>query len=260
MKWTTVVVLSVLFAGAAVVGMMQLGGGTPVESAASARRDIRQYIDERGKTRLPETHLVTMPFAGRLEKIALEVGDVVKKDAAVARLVPADLQNEVDEAQAAVDRLQKSIDENADKKTEQLTLEQTMTMVDAMLDTVRAAENRITASLRRAAFNEDYLAKMRRLSAQGARTEEDVDRAEVAKVESDVSVEEDRLTVSIAKSMLAATQIMPKLVGQYMADQDLQRAVLEQEKQEAQARLRQVQTRQERSSMHSPVDGVVLAK
>jgi HlyD family secretion protein len=129
-----------------------------------------------------------------------------------------------------------------------------------MLKTVEAAENRTKASQSRASFAEEFLARMRRLQTASARSEEEVDRAEVAEVEAKVQVVEDRLTVAMTKSMLAATQIMPRLVTQYMADQDLKTAVLEKEKAEAEARLRQVLTRQQRGNMYSPVEGVVLEK
>jgi HlyD family secretion protein len=260
MKTSLLIVSLALVAIVGIAAAMSFSPGVPVESAAAQRLDIRQYVDERGETRLPQTYLITMPFAGRLEKIQLEVGDPVGTQTAVARIVPADLQHEVDEATAAVERLQKSIEENVDKKTEDLTYEQTLKMVDAMLSTVEAAENRTKASQSRASFAEDFLAKMRRLQSTSARSEEDVDRAEVAEVEAKVQVVEDRLTVAMTKSMLAATQIMPKLVMQYMADQDLKTAVLEKEKAEAQARLAQVLTKQERGNMYSPVEGVVLEK
>jgi HlyD family secretion protein len=261
MKLPTILLLILLLILAAGVGVwMSMSGGVPVETAVVQRGEIRQFVDERGTTRLPETHLITMPFAGRIEKITLEVGDQVGTQNPVARVVPSDLQNEVDEAKAVVARLEASLAENADKQTEQLTLEQTLKMVDAVIDTVKTAEARTRASISRANFAEDFLAKMRRLQAQGARSDEDVDRAEVANVEAGVDVEEDRLTVSMYKSVLAATQIMPELVKQYMADQDLSGAVLEKEKAEAEARLRQVETRQQRGSMFSPVAGVVLAK
>lgn len=260
MKWTVYLFGLLLLAILGVAAAALFSGGVPVETAAVSRGEIRQFVDERGTTRLPETQLITMPYAARIEKITLEVGDKVNPQSVVAQVVASDLQNEVDEAKAVVARLEASIAENADKQTEQLTLEQTLKMVDAVIDTVKTAEARTKASISRANFAEDFLAKMRRLQTTGARSEEDVDRAEVANVEAGVDVEEDRLTVSMYKSILAATQIMPELVKQYMTDQDLGGAVLEKEKAEAEARLRQIETKQQRGSMFSPVAGVVLAK
>jgi len=246
MKWTVSIILVTLFVVALTAGVMNLGGGVPVETAQAEVREIRQYVDERGETRLPQTHLITMPFAGRLEKIDLEVGDKVAPEAPVARIVPKDLQDEVAEAAAAVARLEAAIAEKGNLELEKRTQEQAKLMVEA-------ARQRIKASLARMNFAEDFLAKMRRLATSGTRTDEDVDRAEVRAVETKVEYAEDNLTLRII-------EILPGIIDAYIGDQQRGEETLRQEKLEAEARLRQVQTRRERGTMRSPVEGVVLEK
>lgn len=245
MKWTIAAVLVLLFAVVLVVGIASLSG-VPVEAARATRGDIRQFVDERGETRLPEVHLITMPFAGRLEKIELEVGDRVGTDKPVARIVPKDLQDEVDEAEAAVARLDASITEKGNLDLERDVRRQAEIAV-------AAAMNRTRASLEQAKFAETFLAKMRRLYQQNARSEEDVERAEVDEVESRVRVAEDQLIVDMMR-------ILPEIVDRYMDDQQRQKLTLEEEKAEAEARLRQVITKQQRGQMFSPVAGTVLEK
>lgn len=246
MKWTIAILLVAIFAVVLVAGAMSMTGGVVVETAKARRGDVRQYVDERGQTRLPETHLITMPFGARLEKIELNVGDKVTPEKYVARVVPTDLRDEVDEAEAAVARLEAAIAEKGDLKLEEGTLRQALLMVEAAVE-------RIKASAARRDFAEDFLAKVRRLAQQGARTEEEADRAEVNKVEADVDYAEDNLTLQIIR-------ILPEVVRSYIGDQELGKNTLEKEKSEAQARLRQVQTKQQRGTMFSPVAGVVLEK
>ena len=63
-------------------------GGTPVDVVPAARGPIREYVDEEGKTHLPRTSLITMPFEGRILPIELEAGDRVAEGQVVARVVP----------------------------------------------------------------------------------------------------------------------------------------------------------------------------
>jgi len=103
-----------------------------VQTAAAARESIREFVDERGKTRLPQTHLITMPFAGRVEAIDLAEGAPVRKGQVVARLVPLDLELAVQQARAAVQRLEASVRENADVSVEETGYKQTLQFVQSM--------------------------------------------------------------------------------------------------------------------------------
>ena len=57
----------------------------PVEAAIVRTGEIREFVDERGKTRLPETYLITMPYDARIEPIELAEGTPVKKGQVVAQ-------------------------------------------------------------------------------------------------------------------------------------------------------------------------------
>jgi HlyD family secretion protein len=68
------------------------------------------------------------------------------------------------------------------------------------------------------------------------------------------------LTVEALKSMQAATNLLPRIVTEQISKKSLSAAVIRQQKQEAEARLRQALTRKSRSEMKSPVDGVILER
>jgi HlyD family secretion protein len=59
-----------------------------VEVAAAGVGAFEQTIDEDGKTRLPERHVISAPLAGRLARITLREGDAVTAGAVVATLTP----------------------------------------------------------------------------------------------------------------------------------------------------------------------------
>ncbi|MEQ8784720.1 MAG: HlyD family efflux transporter periplasmic adaptor subunit [Pirellulaceae bacterium] len=252
------VLLAVVVVAAAAV--FSLSGGVSVQAAKVQRGEVREFIDERGKTHLPRTYQVSMPYGGRIEPIELVEGQPVEAGQVVARIVPSDLADEVAEAKAAVERLDASIAENQDHSVEMRTREQAQLFHESMQSTVEAAEARLRSGMERLNYAESFLGRIRKLVPSGAKTEDDVQRAELQHVEAGVDYQQDALVAKATKSIEAATALLPKLVTDYIARKDLSREVLEKQKSEAMARLRQAQTRQQRGTMTSPVDGVVLER
>src|SRR5438270_2678030 len=113
----TAVVLAVA-ATAVVVGFGAFGSGAPVEAAKVRKASIREFIDERGKTRLPQVYSITMPFDGRVAPIQMIEGTAVKQGDVVAEVVPRDLELSHKAAVAATERLMASIRENDDASVE----------------------------------------------------------------------------------------------------------------------------------------------
>jgi len=232
----------------------------PVDVVAVQKGPISQYVDEQGKTRLPRTILISMPFDGRLNEINLEEGDPVDKDQLVAQIVQADVEAEYTEAKAAVERLAASIRETADKTVERTSKQQAEYFVKSMISTVEAARARMQASRSRYDYSVTYLDRVQKLFERGANTEDELDRAQVQRVEGETEYQTDVLTYQAILSIDAATRLLPNLITQYMDRKDLSVAVLEQQKVEAEARLRTAKLRFDRSTMHSPVSGVILKK
>src|ERR1700676_4550332 len=121
--WIIGALLVLVLIGAA-AGLGAFGGGVPVEAAKVQKGPIREFIDERGKTHLPQAYAITMPLDGRVEAISLVEGSSVRNGDVVARLVPLDLKLNRDAAEAAVARLDASMVENDDVSVEQTSLAQ----------------------------------------------------------------------------------------------------------------------------------------
>jgi HlyD family secretion protein len=258
-RWLFIPLFVVAVGGTAAV-YFSLSSGLPVQTAQVTRGPIREFVDERGKTRLPEDHLITMPFAGRVESIGLIEGQTVTAGQIVARISPTDVDEEVAEARAAVARLDASLVENDDATVEESTREQAELFAESMISTVAAAEARKIAGKSRLDYSEIFLGRTRKLAETGAETQDDLDKAELAYVESQIDYRTDVLTVESLKAMQAATNLLPRIVTEQISKKSLSAAVIRQQKQEAEARLRQAVTRKERSEMKSPIDGVVLER
>ncbi len=117
---------------AAAAGLGAFGGGTPVEAAKVRKAPVQEFVDERGKTRLPQVYAITMPVNGRVEAISLVEGAPVHKGQVVAQLVPLDLKLSHDAAAAAISRLDASIVENDDVSVEQTSLAQALKIVESV--------------------------------------------------------------------------------------------------------------------------------
>lgn len=238
-----------------------LGGfsrGVAVEAAKAQKGAISEFVDEQAKTRLPQTYLITMPITGRIEAISLVEGDRVKQGAVVAQIVPRDLELAVRQATAAVQRLEASIAENADVNVEETAYQQALQFVKSTLAAVLAAAQRVTSGKAKLDYADRDLGRVRRLAATGARTQDDLEKAALEQVQSDVDYKQDQLVHAAMVAVGAATDLMPHMVRQYINRKRLTGAVLEKQRAEADARLQEVLQEQERGSMHSPVDGVVL--
>jgi len=260
MKTWMIVVLScaVLILGSVVYSVST--GGLAVETAVMQQQDIREFVDERGKTRLPRTYLVTMPYEGRIEQIDLPEGTPVKKEQVIARVVPRDLDLNLQAATKAVERLEASIEESKDVSVESTGLEQSLKYVESMDRTVEAAKKRVDAGQARFDYAEKNLTRIEGLYTKKVRTEDDVDQARMAYVTNNSDYQQDVLVLRALEAMQAATALMPTGIKQYIERKTLSRAVVEKQREEALVMLEQAKKNQTRGTMRSPVDGIVLER
>ena len=264
MKARTWIILgAVLIAVIVVVVVSTRSSGTPVEVAEVRRGTIEAFVDERGKTRLPRTYLITMPYAGRIEAISLREGDAVKKNdllEPVARVVRQDVELNVEEAQAVVDRLKASIAENLDTKLEKLAGQQAEDFNNSMVETVKAAAARMISGQKKYEVALSRLGRIEKLDKKGTTTTEELEQAELAEVQSRIDFRQDELVKNAMVSMAAATSLLPTMVDQYIKNKNLRDAVLQNQKAEADARLKRAELERQRGTITSHVDGVVLKR
>jgi HlyD family secretion protein len=256
-NWLALLVVAAIV-GLAVGAFQSLTGATPVEAARTSIGPIREFVDEEGKTRLPTTYLITMPYDGRIESVDLIEGSTVSKGQIVARVAPFELNTAVAVARAAVERLEAAIRENDDVSVEKTGLAQTLNFVDSMARTVEAAAARVTAGEAKLDYANKNLARIESLRPSNAATQDQLEQARVQQVEAGVDFQQDKLVLAAMRSLQAATELTPTAVRQYIARKTLSRDVLEKELAEARARLEQAQHDLSRGQLASPIDGVVL--
>lgn len=261
MKTIVWVAIGVVFiAGVIAMWAGSLWSGPEVDVVEVRFGPIQEFVDERGKTRLPETFLVTMPIAGRVEAVTLAEGEAVEKGEVVASLVPVDLDLTVEEAGAVVERLEAAIRENAYSAIEQTAVQQAEQFVESMIQTVKAASTRVSSGKDKHDYNQKNLERISKLAKTGAQSEDELDRARLDEAQAKWDLRQDEFVLSATEALAAATNLLPTMVRQYIERKTLTEAVLKKQLAEAQARLRQVEENQKRGTMTSPVDGVVLQR
>jgi len=232
--------------------------GVRVDAVPARIGGIVESVDERAVTRLPETYVLSTPAAGRIEAIPLVEGTPVKAGQVVARFVPIDLDLAVREAQAAADRLQAAIRQSGDTTVEETGLKQARKYVESTDATVKASKERVRAAKEQWNYATKERQRVERLRAKGAAAEDELDRARLQEVQGEVGYWQDTFIYAAMRSLQAATDLMPEMVQQYIDRIGLGKAVQEKQLVEALVRLDQARLNQQRGTMTSPVDGVVL--
>ena len=74
-RWMVLGTLVTVIAVGGIVGSV-LSSGVSVQVAKARQDEIREYIDERGKTRVPRLYQITTPQPGRIQEIALAALDI----------------------------------------------------------------------------------------------------------------------------------------------------------------------------------------
>ncbi|MCA9185853.1 MAG: HlyD family efflux transporter periplasmic adaptor subunit [Pirellulaceae bacterium] len=193
--------------------------GVPVDVAVARRGVIREYVEERAKTRLPDIYEITMPLNGRILPITLREGDRVTSGEVVARMDTEELEEDLLRIGKQVEVAQRTLD-NHDRSLEQS--EQTMIASKARMDN-----------------SESQSARMTRLAQQNARSESERDNAEVKLVEDRVEYRKDVLEDAKLRT---------------------NRGNAELNYEELVSRKREAQSRLDKATIRSPVDGIVLQR
>jgi len=283
-RTTIIILIGIALIIVVAVALSSLAPEATVRAVPMARGDVRQFVDERGVTGLPETFLIGMPEAGRLaplppkerlpatmsgplptppssaSPVAPPEDTAVQHGELVARMAPEDLELAVRRASSDVDRLAASIAENADTTLETTVRDQATRFAETIDAMTSAAETQLKAGREKLEVANRHFLRIEELHARSAQTDEQLDTARLLHVDADVQLQQ---FVLLHQSMLAlqkASNLMPILVDRYIGKKSRTEAVLKAEEAAAAAGLDQAKLRQRRGEMRSPIDGVVLRR
>lgn len=258
LKWLLPLGLAVALVAAVAVAMRPRA--VPVYAAPAAEGTVKSYVDERAMTSLPHRHILSMPYDGRLARLEIEEGQRVQAGQVVARLVPEDVDLELAQAQAQVDRITASLAENAYVALELTAKKQAELISQAMEKMASASEFQVTATRSMAEYWQAAADRARQLIQRSAQTIDQLQLAEANEAAREAELTQQQLNAQAQRLMSAATGTVPQLITDYLGRKRLQGDVLKQELAEARVRLESERLRAERATIESPVDGIVLQR
>ena len=229
-----------------------------IRAAAAQRGRIAQFLDERGVTRLAETHRLSMPFTGRIQKIELKPGDAVQQGQLVAQVSPSDLQRALDLAETEVQRLQAAVIEAEDRQVEEQTKQQTKLYIDSLADSAAAAESRREMAVKQNDYAQKAFERIRKLFEGQSAPLEQYEQSELRWRERTAELRQRELDHQSAQAQLEAARLLPEMLDRYMHRRQLSAAVLKQELAAAKLQKQEAVRNQQQGRLHSPIDGVVL--
>lgn len=186
MRWILWTFLAALVAGAIALYVVSRPGQA-VETAEVRIGTIQEYVEERGRTRLPQTWQITMPLEGRIQPITLEEGDQVERGQVVARMDAADLQTDLSSAVAQVNQYER--------------------LIESMLRTTESSVAQRESREKKFSFLDKEFKRVRSLREQNTVTQAELERAELAMYEALYELREATFTVDAMESILAAVRI-----------------------------------------------------
>ena len=203
-RWTLLITAVV---GVAVVAvLLNWEQPFPVEVTAVREGEIRTYIEERAKTRVPITYRITMPLNGRIQPITLQEGSPVKEGQLVAELDPDDLLTDVATSESQVGQY-----------------DQTVASIDALIS---ASARQVEAAMAKWNWAKEEYDRQFELFEKKSTTESSLSEAELLKTESHIDYEGDVLNQRAMEAAKAAILIAKNEVQETLKQRqrDLNRA------------------------------------
>ena len=223
-------------------------------------RRLEVSFTERAETVLRKEYPVAMPVSGRIERIDLEVGDHVSKGEVLVRIDQIPARQEVEARQAAVESTRSRQSLTFDTSVEEAEIAQTRTQVETVTARISALDPAIDAASTALDNARRELDRVTRLVAGGAlpRQREEDARLALEQAQAALSARESEKSALHSELAQARTVVLS-------AQARLQRKLDEAQAQsanivEAATRKQQAEYTLEKSTVTSPIEGLVLSR
>ena len=235
-------------------------GGEPVKVVNPQRGEIRESFTEPAKTRLQKKYPITVPVAGRIERIDLEPNDEVKKGSMLVRYEMLPFREAVNEAKAKVAELEASLVVKDDDRLEQTALVEAKSTIDAANEALKASKEQVAAEKARWARADKELKRMTALLSGQAIPQSKMDDVNLAAETSLIEWNQQKFYLAAMKAIVLAVNLGPLYVDRYLGRKRLEREVIVEQLAQAKARLAVAEHDLRLTDVRSPIAGLVLEK
>lgn len=250
----------VVIAVATAVVLVVRGQGIPVEMTQVSSRTVREYVAEDAKTRLDNEYILTMPVAGTLERLELEVGDSVEQGQVVARVDPFILEQQIRGLEALLEQTAAQIEGVDVTKPKPEEIESAAMRVREAQDGERIVkEERAMAELQYAEAEKEYN-RMRALHGQGAVSQANYDAAERLFKQLAHGRRRAALAEQAARKRREIAELNSRRVAGSIDDNEFQRKAFQAEADRLRAELAVMKDDLAKTEITAPVAGPILEK
>lgn len=252
MLWAALLAMGLLSAGCAEKPL--------VSTVGVDNRRIEVSFTERAETTLRQEYPITMPVNGRIGRIALEIGDAVSQGDTLVSVDVIPARQEMEARQAGVQATQARQQVSFDTTVEHYDLEQAQKRtqsVRAQFAQVGSAIAAAETTLKNARIEER---RVETLVAQGALPSREIEGAQQALAQAQAQLAAEKaqsqvLSAQLAEAQAAVSSVRARLERK-LGEARAQTGNIE----EAQVRREQAQYTLQKSSIVSPIDGLVLTR
>ncbi len=235
-------------------------GGDPIKVVNPTHGEIRESFTEPAKTRLQKKYPITVPVAGRIQRIDLEPDDEVKKGSVLVRYEMLPFVEAVKEAKAKVAELKASLVVQDDDRLEQTALVEAKSAIDAANEALKASKEQVAAEKARWIRADKELKRMTALLSGQAIPQSKMDDVNLAAETSLIEWKQQQFYLTAMKAIVLAVNLGPLYVNRYLGRKRLEREVIVEQLAQAKARLAVAEHDLKLTDVRSPIAGLVLEK
>lgn len=231
-----------------------------VEVGPVVQQTVREFVTEEAKTRLDDEYTLDMPISGTLERMSLEVGDLVKAGDTVAKLDTFELEQRIAGLESLVKQTEAYMAGIDIQKPKEEDLAAAGVRVEETGDQVRIAEKeRDVAAIEVDDARREY-DRAKNLVEQGVGSQQLLDQAERRYRSAQQRMTSATVAVEAARKGLELAKLASSRVTGSVDDNEYMREVYGGEKSNLEAQLRILRSDLEKALLRAAVSGPVLEK
>ena len=229
-----------------------------VKTVKAENHRLEVSFTERAETLLREDYPIAMPVNGRIGRIDLEVGDRVRKGETLVSIDVIPTQQEIRARDAGVQQSQLRQAVTADTSVELAELAQARRRVQSVLAERSRIQPAVVAAEQALKNARKELSRVRNLVSSGALPSRDLEEAELAVEQAGSSLVARKAEGDVLEARLAEAQAAVSSVRARVEQKQLEARAQAAGVAEAQTRKSQVEYTLSKSTIVSPIDGMVL--
>ncbi len=231
-----------------------------VNVGAVVRGTAREFVEEEGRTRVPERFELTAPVEGRLFRVQVEEGDEVTAGQVLAEMDPLALETRVKEAEARLAGLRERLKGVDRRRPSPEELERATVAAEAAKEAAVAAESELGEAKAAHEQARREAERARRLASEKTIPDSERETAELAETRAAEAWRARERLLAVRRLEARTAALSAAILADSARDLDWEEGVCRAEVEQVEAGLGVLRDDLRRAKVVSPVDGVVLRR